>query len=141
MKTMTAALGAALLAGCSTMSPQMQVAEAVSSQVNRQIEYTPDAQQYGQSDRWVVEPTSGRGDCEDYALTKAERLNAGGITTSVDICLRGDGYVAHAVAIVHDGDEEWVLDNIYPRAIRRQDYTCQRWLSAATLGKEVHHGR
>lgn len=129
------------LVGCTTLSPTMQVAEAVSRQVNSAITYTPDLEQYGERDRWVVEPTSGKGDCEDFALTKANRLNAGNIPTSVWVCMRGDE-TPHAVAVVHDGKDEWVLDNLYTWAIRKEDYTrCTAWLSAAGLGKAVHHGR
>ena len=132
---------ATTLTGCTTLSPNMQVAEAVSKQVNSAITYQSDAEQYGQSDRWVVEPTSGKGDCEDYALTKAERLNAGGIVTSVEVCIKDSG-PAHAVAVVHDQSGEWVLDNLRPWAVPLKNYDgCRLWLSAATMKKAVYHGK
>jgi predicted transglutaminase-like cysteine proteinase len=128
------------LVGCTTLSPNMQVAEAVNQQVNSAITYEADIEQYGQRDRWVVEPASGKGDCEDYALTKAERLNAGGIVTSVEVCLVNDR-VPHAVAVAYEGKEAWVLDNLRPYLVRKEDYTCHVWMNAATMGKAVYHGK
>ena len=130
----------ATLPACTTLSPSMQVAEAVNRQVNQSITYVSDIEQYGQSDRWVVEPVSGQGDCEDYALTKAHRLNAGGIVTTASICLRNTR-IPHAVALVHDGADQWVLDNLYPYAIRKQDYSCDAWIDNALLRKSIYTGK
>lgn len=38
--------------------------------VNLSITYTGDVEQYGRRDHWVMHPVSGKGDCEDYVLTK-----------------------------------------------------------------------
>jgi len=141
MASMAALLAVVLnLTACANLSPTVQVAEAVNQQINSSITYQSDAEQYGQSDRWVVEPTSGKGDCEDYALTKAARLNAGGIPTAIFICLR-DGKPAHAVAVAYDGKEEWVLDSLYPRAIRKADYDCKVWLNASGRTGATYHGK
>lgn len=38
--------------------------------VNDSITYVTDSEQYGQMEMFVMLPESGKGDCEDYALTK-----------------------------------------------------------------------
>lgn len=135
------AMAAMWLSACTEMTPTMQLAEAVNHQVNNAISYQSDIEQYGQSDRWVTEPSSGKGDCEDYALTKASRLNAGGVVTSVEVCLKSEG-PSHAVAVVHDNGTDWVLDNLYPYAIPLKDYDrCTAWVSAARLNKSVYTGK
>lgn len=89
----------------------------VNDEVNRSIRYRSDLDQYGVVDWWVVNPPSGEGDCEDYALTKRQRLGRG------ELVIVGYRRQVHAVLIV-DG---WVLDNIerrvVPLATARRYYT------------------
>jgi predicted transglutaminase-like cysteine proteinase len=49
--------------------------EQVSRQVNQQVRFTLDIQQYSDEDYWAI-PNAGRGDCEDIALAKRARLVA-----------------------------------------------------------------
>lgn len=50
----------------------------VNKLINDSIVYVTDAEQYGQREMFVMLPESGKGDCEDYALTKMWVLfNAG----------------------------------------------------------------
>lgn len=42
--------------------------------VNSKIEYVSDQEHYGKTDRYVSLPEDGKGDCEDYALSKMELL-------------------------------------------------------------------
>jgi predicted transglutaminase-like cysteine proteinase len=44
--------------------------QAVNAYVNTNIQPVSDEDQYGMNDYFVQAPTSGAGDCEDYALTK-----------------------------------------------------------------------
>jgi predicted transglutaminase-like cysteine proteinase len=82
----------------------------VNDEVNASIRYRSDLDQYGVVDWWVVNPPSGEGDCEDYALTKRQRLGRG------ELVIVGYRRQAHAVLIV-DG---WVLDNIERRVVTVQ---------------------
>lgn len=131
------ALGA-LLMGCAT-SPILEQATIIQRQVNASISFQSDLEQYGERDRWVVDPASGRGDCEDYALTKQRRLAQVGIPSTVGVCITYTG-VAHAVAVVPDGQERWVLDNIHPEPITWAGYQggCPTW---KPVSKPVHEGR
>ena len=82
--------------------------------VNRSIVYTPDIVQYGVADRWVAHPPSGRGDCEDYALTKRAMLAHIGSGPDDSRVVLGFDWRGnrHAVLYVRDDrDEWWVLDN------------------------------
>ncbi len=79
----------------------------VNDEVNASIRYRSDLDQYGVVDRWVVNPLSGEGDCEDYALTKRQRLGRG------ELVIVGYRRLVHAVLVV-DG---WVLDNIERRVV------------------------
>ncbi len=51
--------------------------ERVQSAVNRRITPVEDIDQYGWREHWTY-PTSGSGDCEDYALEKRRQLIAAG---------------------------------------------------------------
>lgn len=47
---------------------------AVNRAVNKAITYTSDTDHYGKLDNWVMNPVDGKGDCEDYVLTKLDKL-------------------------------------------------------------------
>lgn len=87
----------------------------INDEVNNQIRYMTDMEQYGVSEKWVVSPSSNRGDCEDYALTKLSRLVRAGIPSArcniyVVYIVSGDGAGQnHAVLVI---DRRWVLDNM-----------------------------
>lgn len=42
--------------------------------VNRSMVYVTDQEHYGTAEKWVMMPSDGKGDCEDYALSKMELL-------------------------------------------------------------------
>ncbi len=135
-----ALLAALALTACAT-SPTYQAAAAVNAQVNAAITYTEDAEQYGRRDVWAVDPASGKGDCEDFALTKVAMLQARGIAAEVGICM-GSPY--HAVALVQDGPTTWVLDNRQNRdadgqyrsvVVSNADYPCKVWLQPETVAR------
>ncbi len=91
----------------------------INREINNQIAYKPDADQYGVSDYWII-PESGRGDCEDYALLKRKRLMEAGFNPGdlrMATCwTETGGYHAVLVVVSEDGSW-WVLDNRYPDAM------------------------
>lgn len=131
MRSPLAALTALALTACAT-SPTYQAAAAINGMVNNAIEYTEDAEQYGRRDVWVANPASGKGDCEDYALTKKAALQEAGLPATLGVCVGGIGW--HAVTLVQDGAETWVLDNRYDYPVRKADYTdCKVWVRPETV--------
>jgi predicted transglutaminase-like cysteine proteinase len=82
----------------------------VNSSVNLQIKPRNDVV----GDTWTVDPASGYGDCEDYAMTKRSHLIRMGLPASA---LRM-AYVEtrwgedHAVLVVRTNAGEFVLDNL-----------------------------
>lgn len=112
------------LAACTTVPAHLQ---QVNTRVNHNITYMSDQVQYGEPDRWVANPTSGKGDCEDYALTKQEIV--GGQVLACN--LYGTW---HAVLVV-DG---WVLDNLRDNPVPAKYYDCQQWLP---VSKPKHEGK
>ena len=129
----------AILAGCQTLPADVELPAAIQAQVVRELTYVPDIVQYGQSDRWVAEPISKKGDCEDYALTMANRLNQAGVPTSVEVCMIG-ATQAHAVAVAHTLSGDWVLDNVQPYPIKKNDFwRCTLWLGQSR--KPVYLGK
>jgi predicted transglutaminase-like cysteine proteinase len=101
----------------------------VNREVNQDIIYLSDRENYGWLDVPVTEPRFRRplrrfmplaryGDCEDFALTKKQRLAARGLDASRLFVVRakiptgdGDGFKCHAVLVVPEGREWWVLNN------------------------------
>lgn len=89
----------------------------INSSVNQRIRYAEDRDQYGKADFWAGARRtlrSGRGDCEDIALTKMQLLAAAGIprddmilTIARDLVRNAD----HAVLIVRTDNGYRMLDN------------------------------
>ena len=90
----------------------------VNAWVNDRIAFTDDARLHGQPDRWSGAAETlrrGRGDCEDYALTKMQLLAALGfarddmyLVVVRDTLRQGD----HAVLAVRINGRFLVLDNL-----------------------------
>lgn len=91
-----------------------EIVRKINREVNSEIKYAEDRDQYKVSDIWVVNPESGFGDCEDYALTKQSRLFYEGIPLSdldIQLCQyrdRTNKLIWHAVLVYKN---IWVLDN------------------------------
>ena len=99
-----------------TTLKELVLIQQINKDVNESIIYQTDKDQYGVEDKWVIDPPSHKGDCEDYAITKLERLRKNNIRIP-RIQLRmvlDETYGSHAVAIV---DNYWVLDNRYPNVM------------------------
>jgi predicted transglutaminase-like cysteine proteinase len=72
--------------------------------VNKDVKPMTDVEQYGVEDYWPI-PTSGRGDCEDYALLKRQTLMRMGRPASALLMtvVRDENYQGHAVLMVRFG--------------------------------------
>lgn len=95
--------------------------ETVHAAVNRSLRYMTDQAQYGLADQWVTEPRSGYGDCEDYALTKRQRLAAWGSGPDDTRVVTGTNWRGERHAVLYARDDRgqwWVLDNESRRIVR-----------------------
>jgi len=92
-------------------------ADAINRYVNARVEFVDDSRRFGRGDVWATANStlsSGRGDCEDYAIAKLQMLRAAGfsdrdiyLVVLRDLVRRAD----HAVAVVRAGEHMYVLDN------------------------------
>jgi predicted transglutaminase-like cysteine proteinase len=85
--------------------------DLVNRAVNHEIEPVTDLENYGQTEYWTI-PTS-KGDCEDYALLKRQRLMARGWPASALLMTvvrdqKGEG---HAVLTARTVQGDFILDN------------------------------
>jgi len=113
----------------------------INREVNRDIVYLSDLDNYGVADRPVTEPSVRRplarnwrparyGDCEDYALTKKHRLARAGLSASRLFVLLVEvpdrhGLSRHSVLAVPEGSEWWILNNWHNEIERAS--TLERW--------------
>lgn len=110
---------------------KLATVRAINAWVNRRITYVEDADLYGRADYWAGARETlrlGKGDCEDFAITKMQLLARAGIprddmilTIARDNVRRAD----HAVLMVKVGDERVMLDNATNTLLdgtRPQDY-------------------
>lgn len=101
-------------AGPVTLTPErMAQLQQVNSHVNSTIVEVSDMEQYGREDVWTL-PTSGKGDCEDFALLKRKMLiergwPASSLSITVGATSQGE---AHAVLMVSTDRGQYVLDNL-----------------------------
>jgi predicted transglutaminase-like cysteine proteinase len=92
---------------------RMSQLQQINSQVNSTIREVSDLEQYGREDVWAL-PTSGKGDCEDFALLKRKILIERGwpsaaLSVAVGSTAQGE---AHAVLLVSTAQGQYVLDNL-----------------------------
>lgn len=98
--------------------------EKVNTEINSIIDYTPDKFAFGVNDLWRNLPKGGRGDCDDYAVTKkfrlleSERIDADRLRLTICVTETRE---LHAVLSVFTGRKTKnnslgivVLDNRYP---------------------------
>ena len=93
-------------------SPQrLTEIDAVNRAVNREIEPATDMEIYGQTEYWTIPVT--RGDCEDYALLKRQRLMARGWPASALLItvVRDEKGEGHAVLTARTVQGDFILDN------------------------------
>jgi predicted transglutaminase-like cysteine proteinase len=85
--------------------------DAVNRIVNREIEPATDLEIYGQTEYWTIPVT--KGDCEDYALLKRQRLMARGWPASALLItvVRDEKGEGHAVLTARTVQGDFILDN------------------------------
>lgn len=106
-------------ANCANLTGEAQL-RCVTRDVNARITATDDLIHYGVADRWVENPADGKGDCEDYALTKARLLETlGWAPARMRLAVIRYGAQPHAVLLI---DDTYVLDNFSPWVGRLKDY-------------------
>ena len=101
--------------------------DAVNHAVNQAIRYTTDMEQHGVADLWsapLATFTSGRGDCEDYAIAKYVALREAGVAAEdLRILLVRDVAIGedHAVLAARQSGHWLILDNRNMRLIEDND--------------------
>jgi len=110
----------------------------INNEVNNDINYKTDLQLYERKDYWTIVKGKGRGDCDDYAITKIKRLvnetkwyrkNLGiGICYTEDKMGRPGKGGGHAVAIARTDRGDFVLDNRYPKVMPYRDLP-YKWIA------------
>lgn len=114
MLTIVSLSAPSALAGGVNLTPgRMAQLQQVNSHVNSTIAEVSDMEQYGREDVWTL-PTSGKGDCEDFALLKRQMLvqrgfPASALTVIVGTNAQGE---AHAVLNVATSQGDYILDNL-----------------------------
>jgi len=96
------------------MMNSYSIAERVNSQVNTQVKYKTDSEQYDTPEYWVEAGTIG--DCEDYALRKRELLLKAGFARK-DLhlaCCWVETGDYHCVLLCRTDKGWFVLDNRHP---------------------------
>lgn len=107
-------------ARCAALTGEAQL-QCVTRETNKAIKIADDLDHYGVDDVWVENPADGKGDCEDFALTKARILQRLGWSTSrMQLAVFGYGKQAHAVLVI---DNTYVLDNLSPWVGRWKGYS------------------
>jgi predicted transglutaminase-like cysteine proteinase len=114
--------------------------DIVNRTTNREIEPATDLEIYGQTEYWTI-PVS-KGDCEDYALLKRQRLMARGWPASALLItvVRDEKGEGHAVLTARTVQGDFILDNkvddvkVWTRTpyefVMRQSYLNPRiWMS------------
>lgn len=93
--------------------PVLALVRAVNAEVNAAIAPATDQDIYGTAEHWTL-PVAGRGDCEDVALLKRDRLMALGIPSSVLLMtiVRDRQGAGHAVLTLVTDRGDLVLDNL-----------------------------
>ncbi len=94
-------------------SEALQKISQINVQVNKSIDPITDQDQWGVIDQWDF-PNQGRGDCEDYALLKRQKLIESGFPKSALLLTvvkeqNGDG---HSVLTLKTDRGDYVLDNL-----------------------------
>ena len=94
----------------------LAVARKINSRVNRKIRPVSDQRLFGVSERWTL-PTSGAGDCEDYALLKLKQLIDAGVPPNRMFLAQvlSPRLRQHVVLVVRTRSGDYVLDNLTSR--------------------------
>lgn len=94
------------------MTPErLSELDEINRAVNREIEPATDAEIYGVNELWTIPKT--RGDCEDFALLKRQRLMARGWPSNALLLtvVRDEKNEGHAILTARTSQGDFVLDN------------------------------
>jgi len=96
------------------MTNSYKLASRINRDVNAQVKYKTDLEQYDKPEQWVEAGTFG--DCEDYALRKRELLlKAGFARKDLHLACCWDETGAYHCVLLCNTDKGWfVLDNRHP---------------------------
>ena len=85
----------------------------INADVNRSIEPVTDIDQGGLIDHWDL-PVGGKGDCEDYALLKRQKLVAAGFPRAALLLtvVKQENGEGHSVLTIKTSRGDYVLDNL-----------------------------
>ena len=88
----------------------------INADVNRSIEPVTDIDQWGLIDHWDL-PVDGKGDCEDYALLKRQKLVAAGFPKAALLLtvVKQENGEGHSVLTIKTSRGDYVLDNLTDR--------------------------
>ena len=121
-------------------------ADAINRYVNSRVSFVDDSRRFGRGDVWATANStlsSGRGDCEDYAIAKLQMLRAAGfsdrdiyLVVLRDLVRRAD----HAVAVVRSGEHMYVLDNGTDELLDDGDVSDYRPILTFAAGGTWTHG-
>ena len=94
----------------------LQRISRINADVNRSIEPVTDIDQWGLIDRWDL-PVDGKGDCEDYALLKRQKLVAAGFPRAALLLtvVKQENGEGHSVLTIKTTRGDYVLDNLTDR--------------------------
>ncbi|MGX5734011.1 transglutaminase-like cysteine peptidase [Bosea thiooxidans] len=96
-----------------TLTPKLwNTILTVNNRTNREIAAITDEEHWGVVDRWDL-PTDGKGDCEDYALLKRQRLAEAGLPRRAMLMtvVIDEENAGHAVLMIRTDRGDYVLDN------------------------------
>jgi len=122
---------------------RLAVLRQVNQHVNSTITEVSDLEQYGQNDVWTL-PTSGKGDCEDFALLKRKILADSGWPSSTLLvtAVQTAAGEPHAVLIARTDRGDYALDNKTSeiRPFAATGYTILSQQSQKSPGKWISAG-
>lgn len=109
----------------------LERARDINRRVNSAVAYVTDPENFGSADHWTL-PRGGRGDCEDYVLSKYRLLLESGIDSgSFSVAIARTRGQNHAVLILHHPSGDLVLDN-FRNKILPWNKTGYRYLAMQT---------
>lgn len=114
--------------------------EALNVAVNKLVTYGKDIEVHGKFDYWATPSeilTSGKGDCEDYAILKFAALRQAGVpadSMKLVILREAKRNFYHAVLAVSVGGKTYVLDNLSNKVLT--DRQLPQYQALYSLGKE-----
>lgn len=125
---------------------QLAMLRLVNQRVNGAIRYQSDQANWGVGDRWSTPSEiarNGRGDCEDYALTKMWMLKALGFSEDqLQLVVLQDTArrLYHAVLVAHVGGHRYILDNLSGSVRLDNEIANYLPLVSFVAGKNFIHG-